>query len=254
KFDLTRVIKNSPLQNANAPYGLLMDSQTREAQEAGGTWSELYPRNSPLNQSQPLAVLAWLALMEVLGLATFPLIALATRMQKVPGTLPTLADGGYSFAKALGLLLVAVSVWWIGSLQWLQITPAVLWGAVVVLIAVGAHFWFHQRSAMFSLIKSRWKIILASEVVFLVALGVWLWVRAGNPDLWHRSMGGEKPMDLPISTPRSSHLTFRRLIRGLRVGRLITITSVGSSLAGRLRRWGLTRRWLTTLRCPRCLR
>ena len=205
KFDLNRVIKNSPLQNASAPYGLLLDSQTRAADVAGGTWSELYPRNSPLNQSQPLAVLAWLALMEVLGLAAFPLIALATRTLQVPrtgdqiaevrGTFATLADAGYSFAKALGLLLVAVSVWWIGSLQWLHVTPTLLWGAVLVLMAVGAHLWFHQRAAMLSLIKTRWKIMLASELVFLVALGLWLWVRAGNPDLWHPSMGGEKPMD-----------------------------------------------------------
>ncbi len=195
KFDLTRVIKNSPLQNADAPYGLIMDSQTREAQAAGGTWSELYPRSSPLNQSQPLAVLAWLALMEVLGLAAFPIIALATRTAKGPGTWATLADGGYSFAKALGLLIVAVAVWWVGSLQWLKVTPTLLWGAVVLLMAVGAHLWFHQRNAMLSLIKTHWKIMLASELVFLGALGLWLWVRAGNPDLWHLSMGGEKPMD-----------------------------------------------------------
>ena len=211
KFDLNRVIKNSPLQNANAPHGLLQDSETRNAQAAGGTWSDLYPRNSPLNQSQPLAVLAWLVLMEVLGLAAFPLIALATQQtnphrlahetqdgqnaMRQPVRFATLADGGYSFAKALGLLLVTVSVWWIGSLQLLQVTPTLLWGAVVLLSAIGAHLWFHQRAAMLTLIKTRWKIMLASEFVFLTALGLWLWVRAGNPDLWHPSMGGEKPMD-----------------------------------------------------------
>ncbi len=37
--------------------------------------------------------------------------------------------------------------------------------------------------------------IVASEVVFLVGFAAWLLVRAGNPDLWHPYMGGEKPMD-----------------------------------------------------------
>ena len=162
------------------------------------------PRTSPLNQSPYLAVLAWLALFELLGLAAFPLIALASRKKtdlsagragKRSAFTSALADGGYAFAKTLGLLLVAVGSWWVGSLRWAEVTPLALWGCVAVLVALGSHLWFHQRAAIFSIIKARWKLMVAGEVIFLLAFGVWLLVRAGNPDLWHPYRGGEKPMD-----------------------------------------------------------
>lgn len=205
KYDLTRTLKQMPFQARNAPFGLLMDVKTRLAQAAGGTWAELFPRTSPLNQSNSVAVAAWLALIEVLGLLAFPLIALATTDDRRPTTesgnpssilrLPSLVDGGYSFAKTLGILLVAFSAWWLGSLQWLAVTPTLLWGLVAVLAALGLHFWYHRRGQMFALIRARWKVLLASEFIFLLAFFIWLAVRAGNPDLWHPYMGGEKPMD-----------------------------------------------------------
>ncbi len=69
--DLSRVIRQTPMNSVNAPHGLLLDQKTLEAQQAGGTWSELFPRNSPLNQSQFLAVLALVSLVYVLGTAGF---------------------------------------------------------------------------------------------------------------------------------------------------------------------------------------
>ena len=204
-FDPARVLKDTAFKVSNAPHGLLMSKSLAEAQAAGGTWADLFPRNSPLNQSPIVASLAWLLLFELLGLAAFPLIALASRKKsnigqasdstRSSGFLFTLADGGYAFAKTLGLLLIAVGSWWLGSLRLVEVTPITLWVCVAVLVALGAHLWFHQRATIFSLIKARWKLMVAGEVIFLLAFGIWLLVRAGNPDLWHPYRGGEKPMD-----------------------------------------------------------
>ena len=48
----------------------------------------------------------------------------------------------------------------------------------------------------FRFIKSQWKILLTSEIIFLIAFLGFVAVRMANPDLWHPWRGGEKPMDL----------------------------------------------------------
>ena len=48
----------------------------------------------------------------------------------------------------------------------------------------------------FRFIKSQWKILLTSEIIFLIAFFGFVAVRMANPDLWHPWRGGEKPMDL----------------------------------------------------------
>ena len=195
KYDLTRVIRQTPLQAVNTPRGMLFDDATRTAQQAGGTWRELFPRESPLNQSQALATLAWLALIEVLGLAAFPLLFAAIENPKSTIQNPKLLDGGYAFAKVLGLLLVAFVSWWLGSAKIAMFTPAQIWAVVAALGVAGLLVWRRYRREMAALLKARAGIIIATEMVFLVGFGLWLLVRAGNPDLWHPYMGGEKPMD-----------------------------------------------------------
>ena len=44
-------------------------------------------------------------------------------------------------------------------------------------------------------LRASWKYFLAVELVALVLFLLFLAVRMGNPDLWHPSKGGEKPMD-----------------------------------------------------------
>jgi YYY domain-containing protein len=193
-FDAGRTIRQTAFQASNTPHGLLLDDKTLAAQQAGGTWAELFPRNSPLNQSQPLAVVAWVALLKALGVAGFLLLASATvRIRQ--GIHATLLDGGFAFAKILGMLLVAFAAWWLASVQAAQFTPLLIWaliGALAVAAAVVGHL---NRDHIIALVRGRWPALLAGEVVFLVAFVFFLLVRAGNPDLWHPYMGGEKPMD-----------------------------------------------------------
>ncbi len=191
--DLSRIIRQTAFEASNTPGGLLLDQKTLAAQQAGGTWSELFPRNSPLNQSQMLAVIAMAALVYALGTAAFMIIALSVR--KRDGT-PALVDGGYAFSKMLGLLLVSFCAWWLGSLRIVPFTPAALWGIIAGLVIFAAVVGHLNRDYIIALVRSRWKVMLAGEIVFLVAFAGFLLIRAGNPDLWHPFFGGEKPMDL----------------------------------------------------------
>ena len=187
KVDVYGAVKQAPTEAVNAPNGMLLTPAQKAAQQTGLTWAQLFPATSPLNQSQPLAVLAWLALIEALGLAAFPILALATRGK--------LAGGGFGFAKTLGLLLVAVAVWLMGSAQILAFSAGAVWLVMALLVIVGLFLWMRRGSYLFALLKENRAAIVVGEIVFLAAFGAWLAVRAGNPDLWHAYMGGEKPMD-----------------------------------------------------------
>ena len=211
KYDLTRTIKQSPLQAVNSPGGMLLNAKTLQAQQTGGTWSELFPRTSPLNQSQPLAALAWVLLIELLGLAAFPIMALTTsahtrkghleraRSQSTSGWVGTyrltLIDGGYSFSKILALLLVAVTVWWLSSTQLTQYTALQIWCVIFLLLILSVILWIRHWAFLRDTLISHFSIILTSELIFLAGFVVFLLIRIGNPDLWHPYMGGEKPMD-----------------------------------------------------------
>ena len=195
KYDLTRTIQQTPLAAINTPRGMLFDDTTRAAQQAGGTWSEIYRLDSLLNQSQPLAVIAWIVLIEILGMVAFPIIALSTARRNGDERSHPLLDGGYSYAKAFSLLLVAFIAWWLSSTKIAQYTALEIWAIIVGIVVVGLVLFIRNQATMLQIIKNRMPIILASELVFLLAFGIFLFIRYANPDLWHPYMGGEKPMD-----------------------------------------------------------
>lgn len=197
-YSLVRTVRQTAFQASDTPGGLLLDQKTLAAQRAGGTWSELFPRASLLNQSQVLAVVAWVALIEALGIAAFMLIAVTARRRASSADathVPALADGGYAFGKALGLVLVSFAAWWLGSLKIAPFSPGMIWFLVVALIGGAALVGHLNRDFIFALVRGRWPVMIAGEALFLIAFIFFLLIRAGNPDLWHPFFGGEKPMD-----------------------------------------------------------
>ncbi len=54
---------------------------------------------------------------------------------------------------------------------------------------------WRQRQELKQELKERWKYFLMVEVLFLSFFLLDLLIRLGNPDLWHPSKGGERPMD-----------------------------------------------------------
>ncbi|MDW8054064.1 MAG: DUF2298 domain-containing protein [Anaerolineae bacterium] len=191
--DFALFMRRSPLESVNTPNGLLLDDKTWQAQQKGGTWRELFPPGLLLNHSPVLAVLAWLALVQVLGAAGFMLLFSSFRIGG--DSCAAIGVAAYSLGKVLGLLLPAWIVWLLASLRIAPFTTHVVWGVMLSFVALGFAVGHLRRLAILTSIRTHWPLLLAGEGMYLAAFVFFLAIRIGNPDLWHPYMGGEKPMD-----------------------------------------------------------
>ncbi len=145
----------------------------------------------------------WYLTLSLLGLLTFPL---AWRL------FPALADRGYSFSRALGLLLWAFIFWLAVSFGLIRNDSGGILLALVVLAGVSAwaigkmkddiardereegqptSFIFHLLPLK-SWFKANRALVITIEVLFLAAFAFMAFVRANNPE----NIGTEKPMEL----------------------------------------------------------
>jgi len=127
-----------------------------------------------------LAFLNWWFLIELLGLAALPV---AWRLFR------NLPDRGYAFARPLGLLLASYAFW-------LLVTFGILRNAwisiMAVIVVLGAVAWATaHREALLAFLRREHRVILATEVLFLVTFAGWTIFRAYNPEI----MATEKPME-----------------------------------------------------------
>lgn len=152
---------------------------------AGGTWAELFNRQSFINHDI-IAPLVWLLMVELLGFAMF---ALLFRL------LPWLPDRGFTLGRVLGLLLVAYAAWLLGSLHVLPFTTGTVWLCALPLLISGAWVAWHAREALHTFWTERRTALLTVQTLYLGAFLLLLVVRWLNPDLWHPARGGEKPME-----------------------------------------------------------
>jgi len=186
-IDVDRALHGlTPRQATAAPDLLEFDAQTWDEQQSGGTWSEMFDRDSLVNRYPALAALVWWVVVAALGWLTFPLLFVA---------LPRLQDRGYGLARVLGLLLVAYLTWLAASLRLLPNTRGVILRVALLLAMSGAGVGWFRRRALRHFLGRKWWLLLISEGVFAVLYVLWLGVRLLNPDLWHPVVGGEKPMD-----------------------------------------------------------
>ncbi len=163
---------------------LLLTEQEWDTQLQGGTWSDIFDRNSWTNR---LALPVWLLLVELLGLAALPLTHLLVGR---------LADGGYLPAKALGFLLLGFLSWLLAATKLLPYARTTIVLVLFSLLLLGAVLAWFRRKELLELFRTRWRLILLEEALFLGAFLLFLLIRLGNPDLWHPVFGGEKPMEL----------------------------------------------------------
>ncbi|MHB0858444.1 MAG: DUF2298 domain-containing protein [Anaerolineae bacterium] len=143
--------------------------------------------NAPARTSTLLAILSWWLVLELVGLAAWPLVARA---------LGGLADKGYGLAKGIGLLLVSYGVWMAASLRVAANSPPLAWAVLIALGIVSLGLWrkrFHEL-AMFWWQNRR--LLLLEEGVFVLAFLAFVVVRLLNPDLWQPWFGGEKMMEI----------------------------------------------------------
>jgi len=126
---------------------------------------------------------AWWLVIEVVGVATFPLTF---------ALFPFLRDRGYAFAKTLGLTLVGYGLWMGGITLSLPNTRssvllllALLAGASLALAAL-------RRREMGRWLAENWRYLLLAEVVFVMAFAFFGLLRAYMHDINY----GEKPRNL----------------------------------------------------------
>jgi len=174
-----------------------------------------------LAASQPVAVLLWL-------LVCYALLALGLPPALLVFGRGRAGDGGYAWARLIGLLIFGYAVWLPVSLGlWSYNRWGLVWGMLLVLaLDVAVLIWLgrermengelriendsQRRSAQFFIRNSQLKhgfgflgdhfrthrrSILIVEALFLVAFVFMAVLRAFNPDLWQPFWGGEKPFE-----------------------------------------------------------
>ena len=124
----------------------------------------------------------WFIAVEFLSLICLPVTFLLFK---------NLSDRGYAFGKALSILFVSFILWILSSIH---ILPNDRWAIilVVVLLAVCSCilFW-RRRSNIKEYISKNRGVIVATEMIFLVAFVIYAVIRSYNPEIANT----EKPMD-----------------------------------------------------------
>ncbi|MGE5250172.1 MAG: DUF2298 domain-containing protein [Bacteroidota bacterium] len=184
--DLSNVVHLTPRQASKYSFKDLNLPPARLTQErAGGTWSQLFSYNWLQNRQPYLGLVLWYAFIFLLGLASYPLVRLA---------LPGLGAGAYGLSRVGGMALLAYIAWLGGSVGLTYSRTNIALAAGLIALAGIGVAWSRRREWAAEWRSGR-RIFLAVELLFLAFFLFDLFIRLGNPDLWHPSKGGERPMD-----------------------------------------------------------
>jgi uncharacterized membrane protein len=163
---------------------LLLPPADAAANQLTPSFAQQFPAGSFANR-YPVAV--WWLVLELLGLALFPICALVfTRFR----------DYGYGLAKTLGLLVMGYGVWMAASLHLAPNTETTARVWLGVIAAAGLAIALLTRRRLTAIIRARWRTLLLVETLFTLGLLLFVGIRMLDPDLWQIYRGGEKPMEL----------------------------------------------------------
>jgi YYY domain-containing protein len=168
-----------------SPDYLMYTPEMLAIQQAGGTWSERFDRQSLVNQNQVIAVIVWWLVVMSFSFCSWGILFFA---------FPKLADRGYSASKLIGLVLVAYILYVLGTMRVETWNQSGILIVMIGLICVNGVFVWFQRKKMLEYIRHHWRLILSIEVLAGVLFGLFLLFRLADPDLWGNH-SGEKPMD-----------------------------------------------------------
>lgn len=141
--------------------------------------------------------LIWWLIVEILGLVALPL---AFRLFRA------LPDRGYALSKPLGILLCSYLFWILVSFGFLANKRDAIVFVILLGAAISWYFYSSRRregEEIVAFLYRHRKVVLANELLFTAAFGLWVLVRANNPEI----MGTEKPMEFAFLNAilRSEH-------------------------------------------------
>jgi len=126
---------------------------------------------------------SWYILITLLGWLTFPLAY---------HLFPALSERGYTMSRAFGLLVWGYVFWLFASLDIAQNDIGGLLLGLVVLGGLSAWALVNHKAEIQNWIGGNRRLIITTEVLFLIAFGFMAFVRSANPEI----LGTEKPMEL----------------------------------------------------------
>ncbi|MDD2920830.1 MAG: DUF2298 domain-containing protein [Anaerolineales bacterium] len=187
KVDLTRVVHLTPKQAGKyeSQKDLLLPQDRLIQQRAGGTWSELFNYDWIQNKYPIVGLIIWYAFIFLLGLVAYPITRLA---------LSGLKQYSYPLSRIVGLALVAW-IAWMGGSAGIPYTRTSIAGAVILVTLIGLTLGWSRRDQIRAEWNSGRRFFTVVEILFVVFFLIDLLIRLGNPDMWHPSKGGERPMD-----------------------------------------------------------
>ena len=183
--NFNEIVRITPKKAAYHPANLKLPDVRLAAQTAGGTWSELFDPQSWQNRYQVLGVIIWYLSVSLLGVLVYPILRI---------TLPGLQDHGYPLARTAGMLVLAYLTWMAGSVN-VPVSRLTISIVILAMAVAGAILAYRQREELRQEFRNNRKYFLIVEGLVLVFFLCFLFIRLGNPDLWHPWKGGEKPMD-----------------------------------------------------------
>src|SRR6266508_3187656 len=108
------------------------------------------------------AFISWYILIAILGWLTFPLAYYL---------FPALSDRGYTFSRALGLLIWAYVFWLFATFGLAQNDIGGLLLGLVILGGLSAGAFINCKSEIINWYRENLRLILTTEVLFLIAFG-----------------------------------------------------------------------------------
>ncbi|HET6596078.1 MAG TPA: DUF2298 domain-containing protein [Anaerolineales bacterium] len=129
------------------------------------------------------AFLSWYILLTLLGLFTFPL-----GFYLFSG----LADRGYTLTRAFGLLIWGYIFWLLASFRIAQNDIGGLLLGLLIVGGLSAWAFINCRNEIIEWFRNNRRLVITTEILFLLAFGFMAFVRASNPEI----VGTEKPMEL----------------------------------------------------------
>lgn len=183
--DLSTVVVQGPREATAAPTLLMLPADRLADQQAGGTWRDIFNPQAFFNQNELAGVVLWWAVIFILGWLAFPLTYVV---------FGGLADRGYALSRTVALVCVAWLVWILGSLELLPFTRLTILLCLLVFTALSAFIFWRKRAELVDFVRAQRRHLLIVEGVVLALFLFDLFIRWGNPDLWHPNFGGERPM------------------------------------------------------------